>query len=257
MRSVNIPPLSPNMTIMTRAVYKASRRLIRDFGELEYLQVSRKGPKDFVTNADLACEKILIEELKYARPDYGFLTEESGEIKGQDPSYRWVIDPIDGTMNFLHGFPFWCISLALEKHGDVIAGVVFDPVRNDLFWAEKGTGAFLNDRRIRVNSRKNVEDSLIVVDIVEQDLYEHIKKNASAVRKTGSAALNLVYVACGRFDAYVLSHPINYWDIAAGGLIVREAGGSVSDIAGRPLTQKPETMLAGNLDLRERLVSLF
>ncbi|MDR1365612.1 MAG: inositol monophosphatase [Holosporales bacterium] len=265
MRSTNLPPLSPNMTVVTRAIFKASRRLIRDFNEVENLQVSRKGPYDFVTNADLASEKILISELQAGRPDYGFLTEESGTIKGENTYYRWIIDPIDGTMNFMHGFPFWCISVALEKDQEVICGAVFDPIRNELFWAEKGVGAFLNDRRIRVSPRKSPEDTVCVIGYLityEKEgkckaEYDTIKNEVAAVRRTGSIALNLAYVACGRFDVCASVTPINYWDIAAGVLLVKEAGGNTTDLYGRKPEPSPDTLVAANMDLREKITSLF
>jgi myo-inositol-1(or 4)-monophosphatase len=265
MRSANLPPLSPNMTVVTRAVFKASRRLIRDFNEVENLQVSRKGPYDFVTNADLASEKILISELQTGRPDYGFLTEESGAIKGENTSCRWIIDPIDGTMNFMHGFPFWCISVALEKDQEVICGAVFDPIKNELFWAEKGIGAFLNDHRIRVGSRRSPVDAVCAVSYLVsyekegkcKSEYDIIKNEAAAVRRTGSIALNLAYVACGRFDVCAAITPINYWDVAAGALLVKEAGGNVTDLYGKKLETSPDTLVAANMNLREKITSLF
>ncbi|MDR1475675.1 MAG: inositol monophosphatase [Holosporales bacterium] len=265
MRSTNLLPFSPHMTVMTRAIFKASKRLIRDFNEVEHLQVSRKGPHDFVTNADMTSEQTLITELKAGRPDYGFLTEESGVINGDNPSYRWIIDPIDGTMNFLHGFPFWCISLALEKDREIVCGAVFDPIKNELFWAEKGIGAFLNDRRIRVGFRKTLEDSLCSVDYLVavekcgkgQREFDVIKSKTAAIRRTGSAALNLAYVACGRFDICVGVSRLNYWDVAAGLLLVKESGGSVTDLYNNKISTSPDTLVAANIDLREKVTSLF
>ena len=214
---------------------KASRSLIRDFGEIENLQVSEKGPGDFVTSADKRTEKILIDELQKAHPEYGFVTEESGILNKSNLKNRWIIDPIDGTMNFLNGIPQFAISIGYEEDGEIKSGVIFNPITNEMFCAEKGNGAYLNNSRIRVSKKKKIKDALLVTGgpkgaskIKDKIFSEYIKisNNVSNVRKFGSAALDIAYVACGRFDGY-WQRELNYWDIAAGIIILKEAGGFV------------------------------
>ena len=231
---------SPNMTIMLKAVRKATRALIRDFGELENLQVSRKGTKDFVSAADLKAEKILIEELKKARPKFGFLTEESGEIKGEDASHRWIVDPLDGTINFLHGNATFCTTIALERISpsgshEIIAAVTEAPVLREIYWAEKGMGAWVegdngSSRRLRVAARKNFNDSLLCIGSLNSDIpaAQIFTPLASGVRVIGSTAMALAYTASGSFDGFMQGRT-NYWDIAAGILLIKEAGGVVSN----------------------------
>ena len=207
---------------MIKAGEKASKILIRDFGELEKLQVSKKGPKDFVTNSDIRVEKIIIEELKKARPNYSILSEESGSEKNKDDSYTWIIDPIDGTVNFLHGIPHFAISIALKFKNEIISGLIFDPIKNEMFYAEKDNGAFFNNQRIRVSKKNNISECLFALG--------KIKNNPELInRRSGSAALDMAYVAAGRYDGYFQDN-LNLWDIAAGIIIVKEAGGIINDI---------------------------
>ena len=215
--------ISANLNIMIKASEKASRLLIRDFGEVEKLQVSKKGPTDFVSNADIKAEKLIIDELKKARPNYSILSEESGLEINKDEENVWIIDPIDGTINFLHGIPHFSISIALKSNNEIISGLVFDPIKNELFYAEKDNGAFLNNSRMRVSKKINIEECLFATNS------DGIKKTNIFSRVTGSAALDLAYVAAGRFDGY-FQNGLNLWDIAAGVLIVNEAGGKTSDI---------------------------
>ena len=226
---------SPQINLITKACMKASRVLIRDFGEIENLQVSTKGPGDFVTSSDRKIEKILIDELQKAHPDYGIITEETGVINKSNIKNRWIIDPIDGTMNFMNGIPQFAISVGYEEENEIKCGVIFNPIMNEMFCAEKGNGAFLNNTRIRVSNKKNIKDAIIVTGgpkgaskIKDKIFSEYIKvsKNVSNVRKFGSAALDIAYVACGRFDGY-WQRELNYWDIAAGIIILKEAGGLV------------------------------
>lgn len=224
---------SAHMNVMVEAAEKAGRALVRDFGEVEQLQVSRKGPGNFVSTADHKAEKIVRDVLTKARPKYGFLMEESGETKGEDPSCRWVVDPLDGTMNFLHGIPHWCVSIALEKDGELVAGVIYDPVKDELFWAEKGLGAYLNNRRIQVSGRNSLSEAAIAL---HHAAYEHIDglpaliKSGTVIRNMGSTCLDLAYVAAGRLDAFCKSHISGgLWDVAAGIVLVREARGMATD----------------------------
>ena len=226
---------SPQINLITRACWKASKSLIRDFGEIENLQVSMKAPGDFVSSADKRTEKILINELQKAHPDYGIVTEESGIINDDNNKNRWIIDPIDGTLNFLNGVPQFCISVAYEENNEILCGVILNPITNEMFCAEKVNGAYLNNSRIRVSNEKKIKDSLIATGgpklaskIKEKMFSEYIEVSnvSSNVRKFGSAALDMAYVACGRFDGY-WQREINLWDIAAGVVIVKEAGGFV------------------------------
>ena len=215
--------ISPNLNIMIKASDKASKVLIRDFGEIEKLQVSKKGPKDFVTNADLKAEKIIIEELKKAKPSYSIISEESGIEKNKDKKNTWIIDPIDGTINFLHGIPHFAISIALKSDDEIISGLIFDPIKNEMFYAEKNNGAFFNNRRIRVSKKKELNDCLFVTG-------GKIKNEPDInFRKSGCAALDMAYVASGRYDGY-FQHNLNLWDIAAGIILVKEAGGMLNEI---------------------------
>ena len=215
--------ISPNLNIMIKACEKASKVIIRDFGEVENLQVKIKGPKDFVTKTDKRVEKILIEELEKSKKNYSFITEESGIIKKSDSDNFWIIDPIDGTTNFLHGIPHFAISLALKNKDGISSGLIFDPIKSEMFYAEKNGGSFFNNRRIRVSKKIELEDCLFATN---HEGAIHSKLN---LRYTGCASLDLAYVASGRFDGY-FHNKINIWDVAAGALIISEAGGKVNDI---------------------------
>jgi myo-inositol-1(or 4)-monophosphatase len=228
------------LNVMMNAARKAARSLVRDYGEVEHLQVSMKGPADFVSSADLRAEKTLRAELKKARPGFGFLLEEGGEVAGDDKSHRWIIDPIDGTTNFLHGIPNFCISIGLERDGEVVAGVVYQPLGDEMFHAEKGAGAFLNERRLRVSARRKMEESLFATGIPFHGRPGHepflrelsaVMGQVAGIRRMGSAALDLAYVAAGRCEGY-WETGIKPWDIAAGIVLVREAGGYVTDYDG-------------------------
>ncbi len=214
--------ISPDLNLMIKACEKASKILIRDFGELENLQVAKKGPKDFVTNSDKKTEKVLINELTKNKKKYSILSEEIGFIKNDDNDYIWVIDPIDGTTNFLHGVPHFCISIGLKFKDEIISGIIFDPIKNEIFYAEKNQGAFFNNHRIRVSKRKNLDECLFATN---QNGLSSTDLNA---RIFGSAALDLAYVASGRIDGY-FQNGLNLWDIAAGTLIVKEAGGIINN----------------------------
>jgi myo-inositol-1(or 4)-monophosphatase len=256
------------INVMVMAVEKAATRLIRDFGEVEQLQVSKKGPADFVSSADKRAERMLRESLATARPDFGLLMEESGETKGRDPRHRWIVDPLDGTTNFLHGIPHFCISVALERDDEIVAGVVYDPIKHELFWAERGLGAYVNDRRIRVSGRGRMQEALFATGIPFlgiQDGAGHKKflgqlgrvmAECSGVRRLGSAALDLAWVAAGRYEGY-WENGLHPWDVAAGILLVREAGGQVTDIAGRRYTLGAADICAGNEQLHTPLRGLL
>ena len=213
--------ISPNLNIMIKACEKASKVIIRDFGELENLQVKVKGPRDFVTNSDKKVEKILIEELSKSKKNYSFITEESGYIKKNDKENIWVIDPIDGTTNFLHGVPHFAISLALQSNDKVLFGVIFDPIKNEIFYSEKDNGSFFNNHRIRVSKKKDLDECLFATNT------DGAKKTNLNIRVSGSAALDLAYVASGRLDGFFQNN-LNLWDIAAGKLILEEAGGKIN-----------------------------
>ena len=215
--------ISANLNIMIKASERASKILIRDFGEIEKLQVSKKGPADFVTNSDLKVEKILIEELKKARPNYSIISEENGVEKNKDKKNTWIIDPIDGTINFLHGIPHFAISIALKCENEIISGLIFDPIKNEMFFAEKESGAYFNNQRIRVSKKNELDDCLFVTG-------GNIKNEPDlSYRKSGCAALDMAYVAAGRYDGY-FQHNLNIWDIAAGIILVKEAGGILNEI---------------------------
>ena len=257
---------SPKINIITKACMKASRSLIRDFGEIENLQVSSKGPGDFVTSADKRTEKIIIEELQKAHPDYGIITEESGVINKANTNNRWIIDPIDGTTNFLNGIPQFAISIGYEEENEIKCGVIFDPIKNEMFCAEKGNGAYLNNSRIRVSNKKKLKDALLVTGgprqsskIKEEIFSEFIKVSnnvLSPVRKFGSAALDVAYVACGRFDGY-WQRELNYWDIAAGIIILKEAGGLVNFFEKDNEAPLKRNILASNSNIHDELSNLI
>ena len=215
--------ISANLNIMIKASEKASKIIIRDFGEIEKLQVSKKSPTDFVTNTDIRVEKIIIEELKKAKPNFSLLSEEAGEENNKDSKNTWILDPIDGTVNFLHGIPHFAISIALKSDNEIISGLIFDPIKNEMFFAEKNNGAFFNNHRIRVSKKNDINDCLFATNdkiITELDFPN---------RKSGCAALDMAYVAAGRYDGYFQKN-LNLWDIAAGIILVKEAGGIINEI---------------------------
>lgn len=229
---------SANLNVMIKAARKAGRSLVKDFREVENLQVSSKGPGDFVTRADREAERIIKEELRGARPNYGWCGEETGTEDGEDPTRRWIVDPLDGTTNFLHGLPHWAVSIALEHKSEVVAAVVFDPAKDELFTAEKGDGAFVNDKRLRVSGRRDMNSAIFATGVpfggrgtlpaTLKDL-ARLMPVCAGVRRWGSASLDLAYVAAGRYDGY-WERGINAWDVAAGWLLVREAGGFVEPL---------------------------
>jgi len=215
--------ISANLNVMIKACEKASKVLIRDFGEIEKLQVSKKGPNDFVTNADLKTEKIIIDELKKAKPNYSIISEENGFENNKDKKNTWIIDPIDGTINFLHGIPHFAISIALKSENEIISGIIFDPIKDEIFYAEKNNGAFFNNQRIRVSKKNEMDDCLFVTG-------GKLKSEPEIpFRKSGCAALDMAYVASGRYDGYFQNN-LNLWDIAAGIVLIKEAGGIVNEI---------------------------
>ena len=217
-----MPSISANLNIMIKASEKASKGLIRDFGELEQLQVSIKGPSDFVTNADTKAEKIIIDELTRSRKNYSILSEESGSKENKDIDNVWIIDPIDGTINFLHGVPHFAISIALKSNNEIVSGLIYDPIKDEMFYAEKNNGAFFNNQRIKVSKKKDIDSCLFGTggEITKTDLI---------TRKSGCAALDMAYVAAGRYDGYFQNN-LNLWDIAAGIIIVKEAGGIINEV---------------------------
>ena len=215
--------ISANLNIMIKAVEKASKSIIRDFGEVEKLQVSKKGPRDFVTKTDRHVEKILIEELSNTKKNYSFITEETGTIKNKDKENIWIIDPIDGTTNFLHGIPHFAICIAHQSKNEILSGLIFDPIKDEMFFAEKDKGAFLNNQRLRVSKKNSLDDCLFSSN------HEGLKYSNLNMRCSGSAALDLAYVASGRLDGF-FQNKINLWDVAAGALLIKEAGGIVNDI---------------------------
>jgi myo-inositol-1(or 4)-monophosphatase len=248
------------MNVMIAAARKAARGLARDFGEVENLQVSRKGPADFVSNADLKAEKVLFEELSKGRPGYSFLMEERGAVEGSDKTHRWIVDPLDGTTNFLHGLPHFAVSIGLEREGVLVAGVVYNVVRDELFWAEKGQGAYLNDRRLRVAGRTDLANGLFATGTPYLGRPGHetfigemqrVIAVSAGVRRYGAASLDLAYVAAGRFDGF-WERNLSAWDIAAGAVLVREAGGFVKEIDGGDFMQTGSVVAAN-----ERLLPLL
>ena len=256
---------SPILNVMGNAALKAARGLIRDFGEVEHLQVSVKGTGEFVSTADLKAERTLKAELKRARPGYAMLFEESGAEAGSDPRHRWIVDPLDGTTNFLHGIPHFAISIGLERDGEIVAGVIYEPIRDEMYWAEKGAGAYVNDRRLRVSARRQLGEAVIGTgmpfgDRADQQAYmatlAAVMGATSGVRRMGSAALDLAYVAAGRYEGF-WEFALSPWDIAAGLLLVREAGGYVSDMAGGHDMMSSGDVLAANSHLHLPLAALI
>lgn len=255
--------ISPNLTVMARAIEKASRSVVRDFGEVEKLQISMKGPGDFVSKADKRCEEILVESLTRDRPEWGVLGEEGADIKGSDARYRWIIDPIDGTTNFLHGLPHWCITVALEKDNEIIAGMTFDPIRQEMFRAEKGGGAFMNTTRLRVSGRKELNVALVGMDgpvrhcmAAATDVWTKSKEASGGIRDFACAALTLAYVAAGRIDVSYITGA-KPWDIAAGVLMVKEAAGLITGLDNKSADIYKGEILAANPTLHKKFMALI
>jgi myo-inositol-1(or 4)-monophosphatase len=252
------------LNVMVQAALKAGKSLSRDFGEVQNLQVSLKGPGDYVSQADRKAEKIVREELLKARPTYGFLGEESEEIKGTDGAHRWIVDPLDGTTNFLHGIPLFGTSIALERSGEIVAGVVYNPATDDLFTAERGGGAFVNDRRLRVSGRKNLSDSVIGCGVPHLGgrqhgrflvQLRHVMGEVAGIRRLGAASIDLAYVAAGRFDGFWEEY-LSPWDVAAGVILIKEAGGFVSDLSGGSDFVEGGSIVAGNEHIHKALVEV-
>ncbi len=250
------------MNVMVNAAMKAGRGLIRDFGEVENLQVSRKGPADFVSVADKRAEKVVMEELQKARPTYSLLMEEGGEIKGTDGMHRWIVDPIDGTTNFLHGVPIFAVAIALERIGEIVGSVVYNPVMDELFTAEKGNGAWLNNRRLRLATRKHLADALLctginsqgrALDALQLRQLAHITPAAAGIRRSGSISMDLAWLAAGRYDG-VWEAGLKPWDVAPGLLLVKEAGGFVTDYAGGTNSVDKGEVIAGNEAIQAALL---
>ena len=239
--------ISPHLNLMIKACEKASKIIIRDFGEVENLQVSKKGPKDFVTKTDKRVEKIIIEELMKSKKNYSFLSEEIGKIINKNKDILWIIDPIDGTTNFLHGIPHFAISIALQVEGEISIGLIFDPIKNEIFYAEKNNGSFFNNNRMRVSKKSNVDECLFATN---NDGINSIHPKLN-LRNTGCAALDLAYVGCGRFDGY-FHNKINIWDIAAGKIIIEEAGGRVNDLTKFEINKI--NIRAGNPNIYEKML---
>ncbi len=242
------------LNIMVGAAQKAGRALTRDFGEVENLQVSRKGPADFVSNADRRAEEIIFNELKHARPTYSFLMEEGGEIKGEDGQHRWIIDPLDGTTNFLHSIPLFAVAIALERNGEIVASIIYNPIMEELYSAEKGKGAWLNNRRLRVAARRRISDAILATgikvtgtsnDAKAMKQLAMISPICAGIRRTGSASTDLAWLAAGRFDGYWEAR-LGAWDVAPGLLLVKEAGGFATDLSGDNKAISKGEILAGN-----------
>jgi myo-inositol-1(or 4)-monophosphatase len=256
---------SPALNVMVAAARKAARPLSRDFNELENLQISMKGPADFVTSADKRTEAILIEELTRVRPGYGFLGEETGAVEGKDKTHRFIIDPIDGTTNFMHGIPHFAISIALEREGQLVSGVIYNPITDELFTAEKGHGAYVNNKRLRVAGRKELAPSVIATGLPFMGKDGHARATAemnavmnvtAGIRRFGAASLDLAWVAAGRFDGF-WERGLQAWDIAAGLVLVREAGGVVTDMTGGTDMLANGTVLSANEQLHPQLLKLL
>ena len=256
---------SPTLNVMAAAALKAARGLLRDFGEVEQLQVSVKGPGEFVSNADLKAERTIKNELVRARPGYGLLCEEGGATEGSDKRHRWIVDPLDGTTNFLHGIPHFAISIALERDSEIVAGLVYDPVRDEMYSAEKGLGAYVNDRRLRVSARRQLAGAVIGTGVPYGSHADHstylatlpaVMRATSGIRRLGAAALDLAYVAAGRYDGY-WEFATSPWDIAAGLLLVRESGGYVSDLSGGQTMMTTGDVLVANDHLHLPLAALI
>jgi myo-inositol-1(or 4)-monophosphatase len=256
---------SANLNVMMKTARKAGRALLKDFSEVEQLQVSTKGPGDFVSRADKMAEKTIREALLEARPTYGFLGEEDGGIVGEDPTRRWIVDPLDGTTNFLHGLPHWAVSIALEHKGQIVAGVVYDPVKDEMFFAEKGLGAFLNESRLRVSGRSRMIESIFATGVpfagkrtlpaTLQDL-ARLMPECAGVRRFGAAALDLAYVAAGRYEGY-WERELHSWDIAAGILIVTEAGGFVAPIHEGQNVLETGDLIASNSEIFDKFAKII
>jgi myo-inositol-1(or 4)-monophosphatase len=253
------------LNVMIKAAHRAGRGLKRDLGEIEHLQVSLKGPRNFVTAADRRAEEILRAELAKARPDYGFLGEEGGAREGTDKSHRWIVDPLDGTTNFLHGIPHFAVSIGLERNGAIVAGVVYNPANEELFIAERGKGAFLNDKRIRVAARQRLADAVVACGLphygrgdlaLARNEIAAAQQHFAGLRRYGAATLDLAWVAAGRLDAY-WERDLSPWDLAAGSLLVREAGGFVSDLDGGDAIFAKSQVVAGNETMHRELLRLL
>ncbi|MGE0753775.1 MAG: inositol monophosphatase [Alphaproteobacteria bacterium] len=256
------------INVMSAAAIKAGKGLLRDFGEVDNLQVSRKGAHSFVTSADIRTEKLLQRELSKARPAYGFMMEETGEIEGTDPTHRWIVDPLDGTSNFIHAIPYFCISIGVEKKtasgSQIIAGVIYDPIHNELFSAEQYAGAFLNNRRLVTAGRENLSDAMLVCSgpkhmasrsEKEIEVFGKLTNSGACIRRLGATALDLAHIAAGRVDGgfYDMIQP---WDIAAGSLMVQEAGGQIVDFSGKTATLDSRTLIASSRALSPALARL-
>lgn len=253
------------LNVMVQAAMKAGRSLARDFGEVQNLQVSLKGPSDYVSQADRKAEEIILGELARARPTYSVLAEESGERKGTDGMHRWIVDPLDGTTNFLHGIPMFAVSIGLERQGEIVAGVIYNPAMDELFTAERGNGAFLNDRRMRVAGRRALSDCVIGTGVPHLGRGEHgkylvelrnVMGEVAGVRRMGAAALDLAYVAAGRLDGF-WEEGLSPWDIAAGMVMIREAGGFVSDRDGGNKMFEKNNVIAGNERIHKDLSAVL
>jgi myo-inositol-1(or 4)-monophosphatase len=253
------------LNVMIKAAHKTGRMLKRDFGELEQLQVSLKGPANFVTGADRRAEEMLRTELSQARPGYGFLGEEGGAREGSDRTHRWIVDPLDGTLNFLHGIPHFAISIALEREGTIVAGVVYNPANDELYSAERGKGAFLNDQRLRVAARRRLAEAVVACALphpsrgdVARTRNEHaaVQERVAGLRRFGAAALDLAWVAAGRLDGY-WERSLSPWDMAAGIALIREAGGFATDLSGRDTMLATGTIVAGNEMIHRELLHLL
>lgn len=260
-----MPHASALITIMMNAARRAAKGLRRDFGEVEALAVSKKGAADFVTAADLKAEQVIFEDLSKGRPKYGFVMEERGEVEGADNSNRWIVDPLDGTSNFLHGLPQFAVSIALERDRLPYAGVIYNPITDELYWAEKGEGAYMNDRRLRVSGRGDLESALFATGLPfkgRPGLARALKETeavlsaTAGVRRWGAASLDLAFVAAGRFDAY-WERGLKNWDVAAGAIIVREAGGMISEIEGGSRPTHEGSILAANAEIYEKARALI
>lgn len=256
--------VSPLLNVMITAARKAGRSLSRDFGEVANLQVSIKGPANFVSVADMKAEEIIFKELSKARPGYSFLMEERGLVEGDDKTHRWIVDPLDGTTNFLHALPLFCVSIGLEREGQLVAGVIYNPASDELYTAEKGKGAYLNDRRLRVAARKTLADTLVSTGIPHRGRPGHPKflkemdtvmKEVAGIRRTGSAALDLAFTAAGRFDVY-WERNLKPWDMAAGIVLVREAGGFATDLDGADKMLETGDVIASNPTLNKLMLPL-
>lgn len=253
------------MTVMSTAALKAAKGLIHDFNEVEHLQVSQRGPANFVATANRRAEKTIRFDLQKARPDFGFLFEETGEIPGEDPDHRWIVDPLDGTLNFLHGIPHFAISIALQFENEIIAGVVYDPIKDELFYAEKGKGAYLNDRRLRVSGRKEMREALILTESPYDrspetknvsSIGDMLRPHVGGLRHYGASVLDLAYVAAGRSEGFA-SHHLAPWDMATGLILVREAGGYSSELDGGKESLKNGSILVANTHLYEPLLKIL